>query len=201
MCSSDLYFNPRPPCGGRRDVFVIIVLRTEFQSTSSVWRTTPMNERGKLCTIFQSTSSVWRTTCQAWYYTDEDLFQSTSSVWRTTSGMRLSDFWMHISIHVLRVEDDLAGGFLPKFFTNFNPRPPCGGRRKDRGADIATPLISIHVLRVEDDTFSAFTRAAMHDFNPRPPCGGRPCDAVQALFARCISIHVLRVEDDFWLDD
>ena len=103
-----VYFNPRPPCGGRpRCVWCsgicirisIHVLRVEddccqyvhiraplqFQSTSSVWRTTVLcglpicahldfNPRppcgGRQCraplcrfpTVFQSTSSVWRTT-------------------------------------------------------------------------------------------------------------------------------------------
>ena len=103
-----------------------------FQSTSSVWRTTkpaveaignafisihvlrveddgcpprwnPTGWRQK----FQSTSSVWRTT---WNDTKNttgvELFQSTSSVWRTTGGRLQNRRHVHISIHVLRVEDD-----------------------------------------------------------------------------------------------
>ena len=55
-------------------------------------------------------------------------FQSTSSVWRTTAA----DYWglavCSISIHVLRVEDDV----LPRH-------------------GVLVCRISIHVLRVEDD--------------------------------------------------
>ena len=38
-----------------------------------------------------------------------------------------------ISIHVLRVEDDLAGAGVVAGNGNFNPRPPCGGRRYSSG--------------------------------------------------------------------
>ena len=34
-----------------------------------------------------------------------------------------------ISIHVPRVEDDALTANLKKAGRNFNPRPPCGGRR------------------------------------------------------------------------
>ena len=44
-----------------------------------------------------------------------------------------------ISIHVLRVEDDFSRQNHGKRVKNFNPRPPCGGRRdgktKARKAD------------------------------------------------------------------
>ena len=78
-------FNPRPPCGGRRDNVVWLVDLYQFQSPSSVWRTTEghtlktrlicnFNPRppcgGRLARfsglflllLFQSPSSVWRTT-------------------------------------------------------------------------------------------------------------------------------------------
>ena len=34
-------FNPRPPCGGRLEADAPETQKPEFQSTSSVWRTTP----------------------------------------------------------------------------------------------------------------------------------------------------------------
>ena len=66
-------------------------------------------------------------------------------------GKQGADFALGISIHVLRVEDDPSFGCLTCIF-----------------------FISIHVLRVEDDLFGA--------------AAGCGCVA--------ISIHVLRVEDD-----
>ena len=81
--------------------------------------------------------------------------------------------YSHISIHVLRVEDDLAVG--------------CNG---------STRHISIHVLRVEDDAIPVIVTFPPDDFNPRPPCGGRLCSCIFYHLSQLISIHVLRVEDD-----
>ena len=55
-----------------------------------------------------------------------------------------------ISIHGPRVGADHRVQLLPGLPGDFNPRPPCGGRR--------SLLLS-----------SAFQL----NFNPRPPCGGR----------------------------
>ena len=125
-----IYFNPRPPCGGRRVQrcrcaccrrISIHVPRVEddlkaapkeptvykFQSTSPVWRTTEHSYAGKNARVkFQSTSPVWRTTrtCGCEFRTSE--FQSTSPVWRTTLRIISARRRHFISIHVPRVEDD-----------------------------------------------------------------------------------------------
>ena len=145
------YFNPRPPCGGRRGRCASCFSIALFQSTSSVWRTTRRPLPVFSSTQFQSTSSVWRTTCEIYDQNTGGKFQSTSSVWRTTR---------HVYTNVHHMED-------------FNPRPPCGGRPlcpalpggarlfqstssvwrttlMPRPAGRGT-IISIHVLRVEDD--------------------------------------------------
>ena len=146
------------------------------------------------------------------------LFQSTSSVWRTTITPCDNKEVQHISIHVLRVEDDAIFQRGSPSTYHFNPRPPCGGRQRSacrrfaifsfqstssvwrttesremREADF---VISIHVLRVEDD-LSVLRRfsTGLH-FNPRPPCGGRPEAERDAGLILIISIHVLHVEDD-----
>ena len=137
---------------------------------------------------------------------------------RTTPDDFGRNRWANISIHVLRVGDDFhfsAARVHPFPFqstssvrsttaparpgwpngTNFNPRPPCGGRREVDGAYVSALLfqstssvwrtttyslyygyglkISIHVLRVEDDDTDTNTDLVVW-----------------------ISIHVLRVEDD-----
>ena len=56
------------------------------------------------------------------------LFQSTSSVWRTTLLRDCIRCTVTISIHVLRVEDDIVVAFFKRPTQYFNPRPPCGGR-------------------------------------------------------------------------
>ena len=78
-----------------------------------------------------------------------------------------------ISIHALRVEGDV--GYVQSFFDAiyFYPRPPGGGRPRNRGNAHGVHRISIHALRVEGDPLRVKLRR-----------GGR------------ISIHALRVEGD-----
>ena len=146
-------FNPRPPCGGRLKDNIRVQRGVIFQSTSPVWRTTYVISSGdSLHLKFQSTSPVWRTTIlSAPVFVD-----------------------VRISIHVPRVEDDPVGHRLVFVAIDFNPRPPCGGRRGQYDIKSTSKGISIHVPRVEDDlTVRPRSRAGYH-FNPRPPCGGRP---------------------------
>ena len=125
-----------------------------------------------------------------------------------------------ISIHVLRVEDDLALGFTGRQALLFQSTSSVW-----RTTLLRDPLgnpgrISIHVLRVEDDAAARPARQSRAYFNPRPPCGGRPSlsdsrrtrrnchfnprppcggrhkQAQGANKPLYISIHVLRVEDD-----
>ena len=171
-----LYFNPRPPRGGR-----LFGMRTQKRSKK-----------------FQSTPSARRATVR------EIAFFS-------------GDF--DISIHALREEGD-PGTALPSGMacTNFNPRPPRGGRlyRKDRTR--ASYEISIHALREEGDaSFMSLCEAPTY-FNPRPPRGGRHVnvkvvsslplfqstpsarratgDPLQPVHRQGISIHALREEGD-----
>ena len=80
------------------------------------------------------------------------IFQSTSSVWRTTYINSKKLNLCIISIHVLRVEDDLPCTYPGAPCPYFNPRPPCGGRLSVRRPAPRQLIISIHVLRVEDDS-------------------------------------------------
>ena len=123
-------FNPRPPCGGRPRSMGAALPTTQFQSTSSVWRTTKVQiQQRKRPKNFNP-----RPPCGG------------RRAARRTRGPRHG-----ISIHVLRVEDDLSAS----------------------PAVEAEAKISIHVLRVEDDfVYVGSVRQDRH-FNPRPPCGGR----------------------------
>ena len=113
-----------------------------------------------------------------------------------------------ISIHALREEGDEAVRLRASEPTNFNPRPPRGGRHtewyKSKGgkefqstpsARRATLLvvlkirwirISIHALREEGDPACPGAGEDGQNFNPRPPRGGRrwhrPCREAACLF-------------------
>ena len=192
-----MYFNPRPPCGGRHTSPAVKSAAATFQSTSSVWRTTSWRAMCRPLAGFQSTSSVWRTTCLPARRSHPGgisihVLRVEDDLPKGGQTMKFS-----ISIHVLRVEDDgercpaLAEGCK-----DFNPRPPCGGRLSFRKYEIQGGefqstssvwrtteeiwlesekcFISIHVLRVEDDSSVTVQRMQSRNFNPRPPCGGRP---------------------------
>ena len=125
------YFNPRPPCGGRRHRYHMPDRQPEFQSTSSVWRTTGFkwhdSDTGDISIHVLRVEDDLLRWFVDFYGTG---FQSTSSVWRTTCIICLIHNRRVISIHVLRVEDDSRANTLKVGHLNFNPRPPCGGRLK-----------------------------------------------------------------------
>ena len=102
-------------------------------------------------------------------------FQSTPSVWRETQRATAQCLTVLISIHSLRVEGDESIDIKTDAENDFNPLPPCGGRR---------PIL--------------FKLLSKIYFNPLPPCGGRR--AVQGLpvASHPISIHSLRVEGDMF---
>ena len=90
---------------------------------------------------------MWRETARRNDGRQRILFQSTPSVWRETAA---ADLWRRSA-------------------TDFNPLPPCGGRRK-----------------------RAARAAYIADFNPLPPCGGRPnvivSDLLDAVFQSTPSV-------------
>ncbi len=101
-------FNPRPPCGGQPPPPTWGQSLHIFQSTSSVWRTTRSYQIPRVQAKFQSTSSVWRTTPQV----PRTRHHCANFNPRPPCGGQQGDDLAAqadpvISIHVLRVEDNL----------------------------------------------------------------------------------------------
>ena len=126
----------------------------------------------------------------------EFIFLSTSSARRTTALIATSPRPMHISIHVLREEDDgfyvLAAHAFFEFLSTSSARRTTeqGNEASDTGrisihvlreeddSGQCSPcfrahMISIHVLREEDDVRPACSGGMLGHFYPRPPRGGR----------------------------
>ena len=128
-------FNPRTPCGVR----LLAAWRRRrgslFQSTHPV--------RGATAAI--STQSPRRTR-----------FQSTHPVRGATASMpSLSSSTVRFqSTHPVRGATR-GGNYCPNCGANFNPRTPCGVRRRQGGA-----------------------ASSVTDFNPRTPCGVRPISII-----------------------
>ena len=62
--------------------------------------------------------------------------------------------------------------FWPQY-SDFNPRPPHGGRRAAAQVDPAAHSISIHAPRMGGDGRDVSGCPVKSNFNPRPPHGGR----------------------------
>ena len=96
-----------------------------------------------------------------------------------------------ISIHVLRVEDDKRHTFRCRWRPDFNPRPPCGGRRFLLPACQALADFNPRPPCGGRPT-TPCSGSWTHDFNPRPPCGGRrekaAADSLQELFQSTSSV-------------
>ena len=101
-------------------------------------------------------------------------FQSTPSVWRETSG-------------ATRLR---TGG------KNFNPLPPCGGRRSSRRNPPIWIAISIHSLRVEGDERTGILTQLRRKFQSTPSVWRETPTARPPSYNDAISIHSLRVEGD-----
>ena len=80
--------------------------------------------------------------------------------------------------------------------SNFNPRPPRGGRHGLSAPCNCLREISIHALREESDAALLLLTTAAHYFNPRPPRGERQKILHLEIFWGFISIHALREESD-----
>ena len=190
------HFNPRPPCGGRPNQTASRPAGRKFQSTAPVWGPTRQGTSGSAWSRFQSTAPVWGPT-----------LTTASWGWSAT-----------ISIHGPRVGADPRKRPACPAGWNFNPRPPCGGRRKpmpgrreDKIFQSTAPVwgptalslsnaesaaISIHGPRVGADLPLLLRATGGQDFNPRPPCGGRLASGGPVPVKIGISIHGPRVGAD-----
>ena len=125
-----LDFNPLPPCGGRPTKksddpkvtkISIHSLRVEGDSRHLSCLTYP--------TDFNPLPPCGGRPAAGAQYRAGSPFQSTPSVWRETSTYPPKSPALTISIHSLRVEGDQVRDIHTAAHHNFNPLPPCGGRR------------------------------------------------------------------------
>ncbi len=172
---SDDYFNPRPPCGGRRRRRPGQLRTVLFQSTPPVWgATSSATMIGMASRLFQSTPPVWGATCVPLPGgRPGNEFQSTPPVWGATSAtLQTSSARIFQSTppvwgatHRINREDLITAPF--------QSTPPVWGATvvlRDKKID---GEISIHAPRVGGDRLRRWRRPRRFYFNPRPPCGGR----------------------------
>ena len=78
-----------------------------------------------------------------------------------------------ISIHAPHAGSDARRSCHILHNRYFNPRPPCGERRRIKARIEALKKISIHAPHAGSDFGGCRSRRADSNFNPRPPCGER----------------------------
>ena len=144
-------FYPRPPRGGRPNAANLPLLSGRFLSTPSARRATTQDKIATLTAEFLSTPSARRATSGRRGPSQGAKFLSTPSARRATLGI----------------------AFQKSVLINFYPRPPRGGRRRDRDPEVVDTIFL--------STPSA--RRATHHHGGRTP-------------EKKISIHALREEGD-----
>ena len=86
---------------------------------------------------------------------------------------------------------------LPATLPNFNPRSPCGERLADGTWGWVDATISIHAPRAGSDPGAgSVPPGCCRDFNPRSPCGERPLLTAHQNRPDAISIHAPRAGSD-----
>ena len=126
-------------------------------------------------------------------------FQSTPSTGRATFYLLYHFVCIQISIHALHGEGDFCQfliGFLG--FSNFNPRPPRGGRPVYlNNLGFTTTDFNPRPPRGGRPSSEIPVNTILLNFNPRPPRGGRLMVGAIIIFCRFyISIHALHGEGD-----
>ena len=193
---SHVYFNPRPPRGGRRVVRAQLGVADEFQSTPPARGATAVFLNW---VIFLSISiHATREGGDVWVH-PEGRFAVVISIHAPREGgdaSRLAELrGLLISIHAPREGGDVVVAVLDAALGDFNPRPPRGGRLNGmpvgsawflfqstppaRGATgISAGRFSPMPFQSTPPARGATTDALHHlvqngNFNPRPPRGGR----------------------------
>ena len=145
------YFNPRAPCGARRQFLQEFIAPGEFQSTRPL--------RG----------ATAKTSAKSCGYLDFNP--------RAPCGARPCHLAPVLSIRHFnprapcgaRRGADKRGDAD----SNFNPRAPCGARLQTCGHRAACALISIHAPLAGRDLHRLLDCLGHTYFNPRAPCGAR----------------------------
>ena len=146
-------FNPRTPCGVRRGQNARIPHIREFQSTHPL--------RGATFSSVWQLRRIFR-------------FQSTHPLRGATNVYGHLEREFAISIHAPLAGCDHGGDKYRIADTDFNPRTPCGVRRRFHVGEIARMNISIHAPLAGCDCLYACMPSQPRNFNPRTPCGVRP---------------------------
>ena len=216
-----LYFNPRPPWGGRQKNSGLSRQAGFHFNPRPPWGGRPLRQLGKLCRLRISIHAL-RGEGDPRRHFDRHAAVDGISIHALRGEGDDNNIVLHgvitISIHALRGEGDNQKHALTMMFDEFQSTPSVGRATKFGGHRQGKHGISIHALRGEGDEKAYTLTAGYGDFNPRPPWGGRLSSAgtgkastvfqstpsvgratkrrIRSQPVMVISIHALRGEGD-----
>ena len=201
-------FNPRTPCGVRLDNWYFGKPVNQFQSTHPLRGATVFTTMGISTRAFQSTHPLRGATRSLLRWLPASVFQSTHPLRGATLvhpldvvvdarisihaplagcdrlGAAQGAFGYRISIHAPLAGCDCNPNLLDNWYFDFNPRTPCGVRRRGhlhspcaRHFNPRTPC-GVRPARLFGDEKKT-------DFNPRTPCGVRQQKYTKNLLHFC----------------
>ena len=144
-------FNPRSPCGERRDDVDAAAARVSFQSTLPVWGATVIRVSRSIASAFQSTLPVWGATGGEGGIRTRKVFQSTLPVWGATKQYEDTGLMPDISIHAPRVGSDEVNRVFNKGLKISIHAPRVGSDHEKQSTAHCPVDISIHAPRVGSD--------------------------------------------------
>ena len=194
-----LYFNPRPPWGGRQKNSGLSRQAGFHFNPRPPWGGRPLRQLGKLCRLRISIHAL-RGEGDPRRHFDRHAAVDGISIHALRGEGDDNNIVLHgvitISIHALRGEGDNQKHALTMMFDEFQSTPSVGRATKFGGHRQGKHGISIHALRGEGDEKAYTLTAGYGDFNPRPPWGGRRGQSQSQNQGEEISIHALRGEGD-----
>ena len=177
----DVHFNPRTPCGVRLRSGIPAIASGTFQSTHPVRGATRTQSVRRCCKCnFNPRTPCGVRRCRSRpTRRSRRTFQSTHPVRGATRSRAEDQAGQEISIHAPRAGCDAARRTLSAVSAHFNPRTPCGVRRRPPAPSPAPPYFNPRTpcgVRLDPARISCFCA----NFNPRTPCGVRPHQSTTA---------------------
>ena len=168
------YFNPRSPCGERLNPCFLRIVRRII----SIHAPRAGSDPGYSPQFACQQISIHAPRAGSDYESNMESWDGRISIHAPRAGSDEEDIWCDdarlISIHAPRAGSDLPRMELDARGHNFNPRSPCGERRRiletgrmERSFQSTLPVRGATGSQMQGS-------APWNDFNPRSPCGERP---------------------------
>ena len=168
------YFNPRSPCGERRPAV------GDLGHVAAISIHAPLAGSDSASAMRVTAALAFQSTLPLRGATTVLASSMASLVFQSTLPLRGATPWARAGASARRNFNPRSPcgerrrcRSLPQARSNFNPRSPCGERPAGLAAMTKRSFISIHAPLAGSDRAGPSRDSACSDFNPRSPCGER----------------------------